>query len=315
MALFDTDPQHRENQTILRLFETYVLTTALSQGTPWCWYAVNIPMDLVSPGMKGDIDILACLLSWRSPEESDKKMYRAWEVKVSTVDKNGQARSLKSGKIKNILKQLGNLRRFGVPLVSLLDLYILEDGFFERCEFPPAKIREVMKEKFAKLSAEQFGYQVLPFQHSSVGSEDLGLQTILPPDTWGNRPGMYLLNPSETKMTKAFSGLAKKIDDFYLQSVADHENQHPMAVITYCKKCKKLIRLSPKNTTCPNCGAAFASPAPISFEHISHAEIYDPPPPAGWKPTKTSLLPRVRSFFSRKVASGVLFFPLWTKRK
>lgn len=294
MGIFKTETQYRENQAILRLFETYVLSMSLSQGLPWRWYAVNIPTDLVSGGIKGDIDIIACLNDW-SPEKSEKIMYRVWEVKVSTIDNNGQARSLKSGKVEDTMKQLRNLRRFGAPLVSLLDLYLLEDGFFEKYGFLPVKVRGIMKEKFMKLAVEQFGYQIIPFQHSSIGIGDFGLQTIQLDlmGTRGDKPGMYLLNPAEMEPSEAFSELMRKLDEFYAQSRTGSEKRHFMEIITYCKKCKKLICLSPKDATCSGCGLAFASKDPMSFEHIPLAKVYD------WKYLKILLLLRLQSFFRR----------------
>lgn len=80
-----------------------------------------------------DIDIIARLYDFPN---SKNWFYKTWEVKVSLLQKDGSARSLKIGKTKRTLNQLKAYKKFGSAITILLDIYILEDGFLENNSFP-----------------------------------------------------------------------------------------------------------------------------------------------------------------------------------
>src|SRR5437879_1144149 len=120
MTLFESDSQYREKATIWRVFSLLPLFGPLAGGRVWRWFAINFPMDLGTGGkFASDIDILARLYDY--PRSRDW-LYKAWEVKVGLLCKDGTGRSLKAGKTGRTMTQLKAYREFGSPAVSLLDV-------------------------------------------------------------------------------------------------------------------------------------------------------------------------------------------------
>src|ERR1700683_400092 len=177
MTLFESPSQFREKATICRMFELLPLYAPLAEGHVFRWFALNIPMDLGTGGsFTSDIDIVACLLPYPSsaplqpsPRPRGGLIYKTWEVKVSLLYKDGTARSLKSGKTRNTIKQLRAYRNFGSPDVSLLDVYLCEPGFMGSNAFPPEPARRTVNAKIQELRENEFGYQILPFEHAKDG--------------------------------------------------------------------------------------------------------------------------------------------------
>ena len=111
MTLFESESQYREKATIWRVFSLLPLFAALADGHIWEWFAINIPMDLGTGGeFTSDIDILARL---RNAPPCEGWFYRAWEVKVSLICRDGSCRSLKAGKTAKTTNQLRAYRKFG----------------------------------------------------------------------------------------------------------------------------------------------------------------------------------------------------------
>jgi hypothetical protein len=111
VLLFDSDSRYREKRAIWRLLELAPLRRGMADGRIYRWYAANIPMNLVpNSGFVGDIDLLLCLREGRGLGAT--LIYKTWEVKVALADKMGRPRSLKTGKIRDVVKQLNLYRRF-----------------------------------------------------------------------------------------------------------------------------------------------------------------------------------------------------------
>ncbi len=141
MTLFDSDSQFREAKTIWRILGTLPLNAGLAQGQIYSWYAVNIPMNVVPKSkFTSDIDIIGC---FRIPMSS-VKVYRTWEVKVSLLASDGSGRSLKSGKTKDLVRQLNAYKNFGSPYVTILESYICQHGFLAKNKFPTDEMVEIM---------------------------------------------------------------------------------------------------------------------------------------------------------------------------
>jgi hypothetical protein len=142
MTLFESPSQYREKMAIWRIFSLLPLYSALADGRVWRWFAINIPMDLGTGGVfTTDIDIMARLHDF---PQSNEWLYRTWEVKVSLLCRDGNARSLKVGKLNRTVTQLNAYREFGSPHVSLLDIYVCESGFMGRHDFPPAALNNTI---------------------------------------------------------------------------------------------------------------------------------------------------------------------------
>jgi hypothetical protein len=132
--LFESESQYREKATIWKVFSMLLLYAGLAGGHIFRWFAVNIPMDLVTKGeFTCDIDIIA-----RLRDRSKRWFSSTWEVKVSLLSRDGSARSLKAGKTTRTMTKLAAYRNFGVPDVSLLDVFLCEGGFLRGSAYPPA---------------------------------------------------------------------------------------------------------------------------------------------------------------------------------
>lgn len=164
MTLFEFPSQYREKAAIWRIFEMLPLYGPLAEGHVFRWFAVNIPMDLLTGGkFTSDVDVIACLRPYpqhRVRRDGDEFIFKTWEVKVSLLDKDGTGRSLKAGKTHSTLKQLNAYRDFGSPDVSPLEAYILAPGYDQ--DFAPAGIHHVIFERAAELKKNGFGYQLQP---------------------------------------------------------------------------------------------------------------------------------------------------------
>ena len=257
MTLFNSNSQYRENKAIWRMFETKVLTTELSKGYPWKWYAVNIPMDLKNiSNTKGDIDLIAHLMEPPLHQNNEPpSFYRTWEVKVSLLDKEAKALSLKRiGRTEKIIKQMQKTRKYGAPNVSLLELFVLEDGFFSRHNFPPTEVASVMKSRYLELNKNNFGYQVLPFEHEQLGDIDYGLKSLS--HTYNPfQSSIRLIEPTSLTIQAPFINLVKQLNDFYGKCKTPEKYGLSERVISFCKSCKELTMVYPDHSIiCSKCG-------------------------------------------------------------
>jgi hypothetical protein len=252
MTLFESPSQYREKATIWRIFQLLPLYGSLAEGHVFRWFAVNIPMDLLTGGkFTSDIDVIACLLPIprrgirRDPNEL---IFKTWEVKVSLLTDNGMARSLKAGKTRSTLKQLNAYRDFGSPEVSLLDTYICAPGFFANNSFPPTTIHSVINERLAELKKHSFGYQLLPFEHGKDGDVDVGLLSMRPSNA-------KLLPAAKTRSSDPFLRFVNHLDGFF-KSAVKRQARKAFIWIVFCRRCRRLGLIGSKEEyVCTLCGA------------------------------------------------------------
>jgi hypothetical protein len=251
MTLFESESQYREKATLWRIFSLLPLYAPLADGRMFRWFAINIPMDLgTGAGAKftSDIDIIACLFDFPN---SDKLLYRTWEVKVSLLHKDGRTRSLKKGKLNRTKTQLRAYRAFGSPHVSLLDVYLCETEFMARNKFPPSALSDTIKSKCSELSRERFGYQLLPFEHKKDSEGDIGLSAIVdrrnPIDT------TFKMLPALVSHTQQpFSQLAERLNNFF-DGVPGPAYKN-FNQIVFCRECRQLQLIRMKDIyECPTC--------------------------------------------------------------
>jgi hypothetical protein len=254
MTLFSSDPQYREKLAIWRIMSVFPLYGTLAEGHVWRWFAVNVPMDLgtgASEPFTSDIDIIARLDDF---PRSRQWFYKAWEVKVSLLQTDGSARSLKAGKTRRTLTQLKAFKEFGVSSTSLLDVYVCENGFLRNNLFPTGEVFDVSMKKRLELKLEGFGYQILPFEHEKQGDDDVGLFTpsgILDIHTQG-KTNIDVLRPLEFGHRQPFSRLVEDLNDFF-----ERQRDRPRKSfnqIVYCRNCRNLQLIDMKvDDECPNC--------------------------------------------------------------
>ena len=249
--LFETDPQYREFKIIWRIFEEFPLFTGLADGLPFPWFAINIPMDLVSK-FRGDFDIIACLVNMRDSEKRYERIYKTWEVKTVLMDKAGKPISLKAGKTKDFIKQLKVHRNFGSPSISLLEVYLCHIDFMRSNPFPPPTIHPIVGQKTVATTKEGFGYQILPFGHDE--SWDMMDYGLLAYHHNHSKPPCNIIDPKIQVSAEPFNSLTKLLNDFH----DAHKNEPGLEgfhVITFCRKCKKLVIIGTKNEfACMYCG-------------------------------------------------------------
>jgi hypothetical protein len=166
---------------------------------------------------------------------------------------------LKSGKTKDVLKQLRLYRRFGCPTPTLLEMFICEYGFGSRNTFPPEAADQSIREKLAVLSEEQFGYEILPFEFAKEGEEDTDSVAFFRPMTMWNPQSpsaIRLLHPARTQPNQPFLNLCKMVNVFVDLGSQTRRVQGHVRVVVYCTNCKRFILLGSKsNCECYVCGS------------------------------------------------------------
>ncbi len=198
-----------------------------------------------------DIDIIARLHDYPNSQEW---FYKTWEVKVSILLKNGEARSLKSGKTKRTITQLKSYKEFGSPDVNLLDVYICESEFMKNNPFPPPIMSNLLNKKYSELTSEGFGYQLLPFEHDKEGNNDFGLKAIRFGQNYFQRTS-NLLSSANFGFRQPFSRLVNDINIFYdgISGFKNHPHK-PFRQIVYCRNCHTFQLINMKTEfLCPNC--------------------------------------------------------------
>jgi hypothetical protein len=233
-----------------RIFSMRPLYATLAAGKVWRWFALNIPMDLMTGGGKftSDIDIIAKVHDFPN---SKAWLYKTWEVKVSLLCRDGTARSLKSGKTGRTVTQLKAYREFGSPEVSLLDCYICENGFVSRNQFPPPTLLPTLTDKTEVLRRERFGYQLLPFEHDRDADGDFGLYA------YGNPRNPLQLTVNLVPVTAArpeqpFSRLADRLSDFF-ENLGERPRKS-LRQIVFCRDCRRLQLIEARtDECCPEC--------------------------------------------------------------
>jgi hypothetical protein len=248
--LYESDPQYREKAAMWRILSLLPLYAPLAQGRIWRWFAANIPMDLGTGGsFNSDIDLIARLNYF--PLARDVWFFRTWEVKVALLGKDGNAHSLKAGKLSRLMNQLGIYREFGAPDVSLLDVFVCEPGFLQTHPFPTPKVSETLTAKFPSLRGEGFGYYALAFQLAGDSAADPGLSSLI----FGPGPAQTVWNPLPPRggqPTAGFAQLMARLVEFF-ESSPDRPSKN-FHQIVFCRACRQLqlIRMRDEHV-CPAC--------------------------------------------------------------
>lgn len=233
-----------------RIFSQMPLYAALAGGKVWRWFALNIPMDLMTGGGRftSDIDIIAKVHDFPN---SQAWLYKTWELKVSLLCKDGMARSLKAGKTGRTVTQLKAYREFGSPEVSLLDSYICETGFGYRNPFPPPTLGPTLMEKITVLRRERFGYQLLPFEHGRNTDGDFGLLAYANPAK-PLQTTFNLVPAISARAEQPFSRLADRLSDFF-ENLGERPRKS-FCQIVFCRDCRRLQLIDAKtDDCCPDC--------------------------------------------------------------
>jgi len=248
--LYESDPQYREKAAMWRILSLLPLYAPLAQDRIWRWFAANIPMDLGTGGsFNSDIDLIARLNYF--PLARNVWFFRAWEVKVALLGKDGNAHSLKAGKLSRLMNQLSIYREFGAPDVSLLDVFVCEPGFLQAHRFPTPKVAETLAAKFPALRREGFGYYALAFQLTGGSAADPGLSSLI----FGPGPAQTVWNPLAARggqPTEGYAKLMARLGEFFEHSPdRPSKNFHQ---IVFCRVCRQLqlIRMRDEHL-CPLC--------------------------------------------------------------
>jgi len=232
-----------------RIFSFRPLWATLAGGKIWRWFALNIPMDLMTGGMfTSDIDIIAKVQDY---PRSQEWLYKTWEVKVSLLCKDGTARSLKAGKTERTVTQLKAYREFGSPEVSLLDCYICETGFASQNPFPPTCLHATLREKIEILRRERFGYQLLPFEHDRNVHGECEFATYASPRNPLQKT-FNLVPAVSVRPEQPFSRLVDRLNDFFEN--LGRRPRKPFCQIAFCRDCRRLQLIDAKtDACCPDC--------------------------------------------------------------
>ena len=149
------------------------------------------------------------------------------------------------------MTQLKAYKGFGAPDVTLLDVYICEDGFMSNNIFPTKELTDVIIEKKTELAKEGFGYQLLPFEHEKEGEYDVGLLAFRS-TTSMTKITADVLSSKNFGHRQPFSRLVDDIDKFFEQ-LGKRPRKH-LNQIVYCKNCRQLQLINMKiEYECTNC--------------------------------------------------------------
>ncbi|MDD4289929.1 MAG: tetratricopeptide repeat protein [Patescibacteria group bacterium] len=243
--LFITNSQIRETKAIMKLFKT-PHWSALCNDT-FIWFAVNIPLHLLenNKSIKGDIDILVKMPETFPFNENTLSRYRSFEVKSILVNRNGKSKSLKTGKHQKIYEQLKKLKKFGSGQVILLEIYALERGFSDCNVFPTTEIEREIINKANLIKNDGFGYLIIKDEASKSIQDGSGGVFYVPDNVLIGYPNI---------IKSPFVDLVNYLDEFYKREI-QKRGFCGLPIITYCKKCKKLILInaSEEENKCPNC--------------------------------------------------------------
>jgi hypothetical protein len=250
MALIDHPAQSREAHSIWLIFSALPLYAALADGRIFEWFAVNIPMDLGTGGeFTSDIDVIACL---RDFTQRGQRLYKCWEVKVGVLRLNGEAKSLKAGKTGSILRQLRAYRAYGCGEVSLLDVFLCEEGYLQSTRFPSEPVSIAVASRLPGISAEGFGHQLLPFESDDVGDRVSAISHGLPA---GNI--IELAHAVARSDTQPFTRLVSRLHEY---AEASAQSSAGPRVIVFCRRCRKLVHAQSRSPwECPSCGTDLTS--------------------------------------------------------
>jgi hypothetical protein len=120
--------------------------------------------------------------------------------------------------------QLTKYREIGSPSVSLLEVYICEDGFFETQDKLPREVLAAISEKHSVITVNKFGYSIIFLQQNSKSEQKndlsnyLGLQTLNVNRLSGD-PIIHGAQPILTPTHSPFIELTAMLEGFVEQEV------------------------------------------------------------------------------------------------
>lgn len=261
-VLFDFESQFREKRILWRTFELAPLRYSLAQGRIFKWFGINIPLSLV--GCQGDIDLLMSLRDL--PVRKFADVYETFELKTTLISRHGRAISLKASslKTKQLLGQLMRYRECGSPSVSLLEIYVCEDGFFEQLTPLPRSVLAAIENKLTAVAEKRFGYSIVvtQFDQTSERESDLsdyyGLRVL----NTNRNPGTPIIRGPSPLLTDAhapFTELTTLMENFVAHEIKAARTTLGRCIVTYCVACRRLITLDNRNDyRCRHCGDALA---------------------------------------------------------
>jgi hypothetical protein len=172
---------------------------------------------------------------------------------VSLLRNDGTARSLKTGKVRRTITQLNAYREFGSPDVSLLDISLCEAGFLKQNRFPLPDLKTFISSKLTELRRQDFGYQLLPFEHGKDGDIDVGLFA-----TASKRNPLKttfdVIPATVSRAGQPFRKWADRIASFFERS-PNRARKH-FHQIVFCRACRRLQLIRMRDEyRCPGCGA------------------------------------------------------------
>lgn len=242
--LFNVDSQKRETFAILKLLRTFHL--AFLCNDTYSWVAINIPLDLCGEKIEGDIDILIAMVVFPPNNKKEiKKIYRAFEAKVSKIDKYGVGKSLKLGKFDKTRKQLDKLIKVGSQQTFLLEIFLLEADYHRKFMKLPIVLVSNINKKVKEISRDDFGYVCIFLEQERGFDEEKGLIYHTPKSLKGATI-KEVRNPIESIIN-------------YIEDFCDKEKKRDGGIfpfVAYCKKCEKLNLLYAEDLSyaCKYCG-------------------------------------------------------------
>ncbi|MFA6077307.1 MAG: hypothetical protein WC735_04520 [Candidatus Paceibacterota bacterium] len=240
--LYNFSGQHRELAAIWKICKGHHVYD-LANGT-FKWVAVGIPLTLVDKSApKGDIDLLIAVTKIIPNKQGVIPLvYRVFETKTSKIDNTGKIQTspiTERKKFQKALEQLQKLKDFGAQQIFLLDTYLVQAGYHENKKNKSiyASIYPEIIQKFEDIEKTDFGY-ITYFLESLKGYNEEtsgGFEYWIP----------YGANILPTK--NAFDALVSKIEEF------SKNNENSGGFISYCYKCRRLIKCFPKANNLPDC--------------------------------------------------------------
>jgi hypothetical protein len=223
----------------------------LAGGNVFRWFAVNIPQDLCTGGRHfTDLD---AILRYHDHPRSNHWFYKTWEVKVYLIQRDGKIRNARrqKKKLEGVIEQMGKYRAFGSPDVTLLEVYVCEDGFRFGNDFPNERVKYEIRKKVGPLQAAGFGYQLLPFEHGTLDGRDAGL--FASSNTSGLPAIHDVLRARKTwPCSDGFNALVERLDYFF-ESQPDN-GRKSFSQIVFCRNCLRLQLIQMKDgSLCTNC--------------------------------------------------------------
>jgi hypothetical protein len=124
--------------------------------------------------------------------------------------------------------------------------------------FPPEPVHRTVNAKIQELRENEFGYQILPFEHAKDGDTDIGLTAYQNPTPYGSPSTNFRLPPvTRTEPIEGFARLMDRLNACYYRDVDSlpKEKGRGFSSIVFCRICRQLGLTRMKDASfCPSCG-------------------------------------------------------------